>query len=173
MAKIYVDTIPILDRKQKSLESSLASSGRRMPRMELSGKRLLAITFIPGGAECVNRTGVEEMNETKKLTIQEEGKKSTQVMGIVEGTQARKKDSKNTPNVARKVYKQGLRRLRQQIDDGIQPRILQFLTDDRRGEQDQGGQPPQSGGSGGGSIPSPVRKRSCSSQVDSPSKRTK
>ena len=121
----------------------------------------------------MNGTGVEERNETKKLTIQEEGKKSTQVLGIDEGTKARQKDSKNTPNVARKVYKQGLRRLRQEIDEGIQPRILQFLTDGHRDEQVQGGQPPQSGGNGGGSMLSPVRKRSCSSQVNSPSKRTK
>ena len=41
LAKIDVDTIPRLDRKQKSLEISLASSGGRIPRVEPSGKRLI------------------------------------------------------------------------------------------------------------------------------------
>ena len=72
-----------------------------------------------------------------------------------------------TPTVAKKKeYMQVRRRMKQEMETGVQPRILKFLAD-------HGGQPPQTGGGGGGCVPSPVRKRSCPSIFDSPSKRTK
>ena len=94
-------------------------------------------------------------------------------MVIVSKTRARQKGSIKTPTVAKKKeYKQGLRRMKQEIETGVQPRILKFLAD--HGEEPvHGGQPPQTGGGGGGCVPSPVRKRSCPSNFDSPSKRTK
>ena len=161
-AKTNIDTMQ---------DINLASSGRRMPRMELPGKKLLAITYIPGGAVVENGTGAEDRSGATKLTREEEKKSRSRAMGTKEKTQARQKDRKNTPSVARKVYKQGLRRIRQDIETGIQPMIFQFLNDKHREEQVQGGQPPQPGGDGGGCVPSPVRKRSCPSQFNSPSKR--
>ena len=120
-----------------------------------------------GGSE----TGADDPGEmvTKGLTRQE----SSRPMGRVNKTKTRQHGSNKTPTVAKKKeYKQGLRRMKQEIERGVQPRILKFLAD--HGEEPvHGGQPPQTGGGGWGCVPSPVRKRSCPSNFDSPSKRTK
>ena len=115
-------------------------------------------------------TGADDPGEpvTTGLTRKE----SSRPMGRVNKSQTRQNGSNKTPTVAKKrEYKQGLRRMRQEIETGVQPRIFKFPADPG-GKPVQGGQPPLTGGGGGGCVSSPVRKRSCPSNFDSPSKRT-
>ena len=126
-------------QEERARESG--SSGRGMPKDGLPGK-VLALTFVPGGAVGGNVTGADDLEEP---VTREEGKKSTRAMVIVSKTRARQKGSVKTPTVAKKKeYKQGLRRMKQEIETGVQPRIFKFLAD--HGEEPvHGGQPPQTG----------------------------
>ena len=71
------------------------------------------------------------------------------------------------------VVKQGLRRMKQEIEKGIQPSIFNFLSNDSGVGKFRGGQPPVSGGSGGGCVDSAVRKRSCPNTFNSAKKKIK
>ena len=133
-----------------------SSSGMSLPRTELPGK-MLAITFIPGGAEKGEEPG-EQYRPTR----------------VLDKVNAREQMVTNFTTVASKrVYKQGLRRMKQEIENGIQPRIFNFLSKDSGVGKFHGGQPPVSGGSGGGCVDSAVRKRSCPNTSNSMNKKIK
>ena len=121
---------------------------------------MLAITFIPGGAEQ------EEEPE------EEYG--PTQVLDKVDAREEMVINCTLYMYVASKrVYKQGLRRMKQDIENGIQPKIFKFLSSDFGGGKFRGGQPPVPGGSGVGCEDSAVRKRSCPNTFNSPKKKIK
>ena len=135
-----------------------SSSGKSLPRTELPGK-MLAITFIPGGAEQ------EEEPEEEYGPTQ-----------VLDKVNAREEMVINLPTVrvaSKRVYKQGLRRMKKDIEMGIQPKIFKFLSSDFGGGTFRGGQPPVPGGSGVGCEDSAVRKRSCPKTFNSPKKKIK
>ena len=133
-----------------------SSSGMSLPRTELPGK-MSAISLLPGGAEQE-----EEPEERYGPTR------------VLDKVNAREQMVTNSTTVASKrVYKQGLRRMKQEIENGIQPRIFNFLSKDSGVGKFRGGQPPVSGESGGGCVDSAVRKRSCPNTSNSMNKKIK
>ena len=63
--------------------------------------------------------------------------------------------------------------MKQDIENGIQPKIFKFLSSDFGGGKFRGGQPPVPGGSGGGCEDSAVRNISFWNTFKSPKRKIK
>ena len=67
--------------------------------------------------------------------------------------ESRERMVSNTPTAAtRKVYNQGLRRLKQKIEIGTQPKIIKLFSDGSGEARIGGGQPYKPVGTGGGDM---------------------